>query len=189
MNKPSAHSGRAEALPPFAALERVAQRLQSNGITYALGASGLLHAHGFVARVGDWDLTTDAPLEDVRRVFQDVPHEFCGNSGILTDHKLRLEDGDVELIIHMSLAVEGGDVHVPTFVRGTWRGIPLGSLEAWAVAYAIMDRPERTETAFAALLARGADPEALAAMLAQPLPEALAERLRDLPPRYPEPLD
>ena len=174
---------RLEALPPFDALERVAARLREHGMTFALGASGLLHAHGLVARVGDWDLTTDAPLEDVRRAFAGVPHEFCGNSGIHTDHKLRLENGDVELIVHMSLAVEGGDVHIPTIVHGAWRGMPLGSLEAWAVAYSIMERPERTETAFAALLSRGADPSAIGAMRAQPLPVALDERLGELPIR------
>jgi hypothetical protein len=61
--------------------------------------------------------------------------------------------------------------------------MPLGSLEAWAVAYSIMDRPERTETAFAALLGRGADAAAIAMMRAQPLPAALDERLADLPLR------
>jgi hypothetical protein len=174
---------RLEALPPFDALERVAARLRDHGFEFALGASALLHAHGLVARVGDWDLTTDAPLDEVRRAFDEVPHEFCGNSGIHTDHKLRLEGGDVELIVRMSLAVESGDVHIPTIVQGTWRGMPLGSLEAWAVAYSIMGRPERTETAFAALLSRGADPSAIGRLRTQPLPPELDERLAELPVR------
>jgi hypothetical protein len=176
-------AGRESALPPFAALEKVAARLEKHGFTYALGASGLLHAHGLVARVGDWDVTTDAPLDDVRAAFEGVPHEFCGNSGIHTDHKLRLEQGDVELIVRMSLGLPAGEIRIPTLVHGEWRGVPLGSLEAWAVAYALMDRPERTETAFAALLARGADREAVLAMRAQPLPLALDDRLADLPIR------
>jgi hypothetical protein len=177
----SGEARRAAPLPPFEALERVAARLRERGIPFALGASGLLYALGLVDRDGDRDLTPDAPLNAVRNAFDDVPHEFCGNSGIHTDHKLRLEGGEVELIVRMSLAVPGGEVFIVTLERGTWRGVPLGSLEAWAVAYALMGREARAKTAFDALEDRGADAADVAAMRAQPLPPELDARLRDLP--------
>lgn len=40
------------------------------GVRCALGGSGLLLSLGLVDRVGDWDLTTDAPLERVEAALQ-----------------------------------------------------------------------------------------------------------------------
>ena len=60
-------------------------------------------------------------------------------------------------------------------------GIPLGSPEAWAVAYALLGRDGKLERLMRWLAARGADPGVIARLRAEPLPPALAARLESLP--------
>lgn len=177
-------------LPPLEPLRAVLARLAAAGVPHALGGSGLLASLGLVERVNDWDVTCDADLEPLAAIFADVPHERFGNSGCHADHKLTLEGGAIELIVRFAFFVPGGIVRIPTIVTGEWQGLPVGSPEGWAVAYALMGelegaqrRIERADTLFALLASRGADREAVAALLAQPLPAALATRLERLPAR------
>jgi hypothetical protein len=171
----------APKLPPFAPLAEASRRLAAAGIVHALGASGLLHAHGLVDHVGDWDVTVEAERAVVEPLFADLAPRFVGSSGVHADSKLVLHDGVVELILHFAFVVPGGIARVPTIVDGEWQGIPLAALEAWAAAYTLLDRPARADLVFARLAARGTRAAALARVLAEPLPPALGERLRALP--------
>ena len=120
-------------------------RLATAGVPAVLGGSGLLAAHGLVDHVGDWDITTEGEVAAIAALFADRPHEICGNSGIHADHKVRLAGGVVEIIC--GFAIRSGDavVRIPTLVSARAEGIPLGSPEAWAVAYALLGRVEKSE--------------------------------------------
>lgn len=178
----------APTLPPLEPLLGVLARLRAAGVPHALGGSGLLAALGLVGHVNDWDITCDADLDALAALFADAPHERFGNSGCHADHKLNLEGGGIELIARFAFFVPLGVVRIPTRVTTRWRELPVGSPEGWAVAYALMGelenaprRTERAELLFAHLAAHGADAEAVAFLLAQPLPAALAARLTNLP--------
>ncbi len=178
--------------PPLPPLHAALARLVAAGIPHALGASGLLAANGLADVVHDWDVTCEADLDTLRRVFADVPHETYGNSGCHADHKLNLESNGIELIANFAFFVDGGVVRIPTLVSGTWNGVPLGSLEGWAVAYSLMgaleggpkqaQRAARGEMLFTHLAAHGADRASVAALLSQPLPAPMRARLESLPP-------
>jgi hypothetical protein len=177
-------------LPPIEPLRAVIARLESARVPHALGGSGLLAGLGLADDVNDWDVTCEADLDTLAGVFADRPHERFGNSGCHADHKLNLEGGGIELIARFAFFVPGGIVRIPTIVTGTWRGLPLGSPEGWAVAYALMGELEssprrtvRAQALFAHLATTGADADAVRGLLAQPLPEALARRLAALPVR------
>ena len=148
---------------------------------HALGASGLLYAHGLADHARDWDVTVEADRVDVEPLFTDLAPRFVGSSGVHADSKLVLHGGVVELILRFAFVVPGGVVRVPTLVDGTWQGIPLGALEAWAAAYTLLGRSEKAERVFARLAQRGARPAALDAVLSEPLPKDLAARLAALP--------
>lgn len=167
--------------PPLEPLLEVADILRQGGVEFALGGSGLLHALGLAATVGDWDLTTDAEPGMIYRIFEGRPQERHGPSGVHADAKLRLCGGAVELIIGMGFRTPAGICRVPTLVAGAWRSVPLASAEAWAVAYSLLGRDEKAERLFAHLRERGADRPAVARLLCEPLPAALAARLRALP--------
>jgi hypothetical protein len=176
--------------PPIEPLHRALARLEAAGIPHALGASGLCASLGLVERVNDWDVTCDADLDTLAGVFADEPHERFGNSGCHADHKLNLEGGGIELIARFAFFVPGGIVRILTRITGRWRGVPVGSPEGWAVAYALMGeledsarRRERAELLFAHLASAGADAEAVRLLLAEPLPATLASRLAALPAR------
>jgi hypothetical protein len=166
--------------PPITPLLEVADRLRQASVEFALGGSGLLHALGLAERVGDWDVTTDAEPNMIARIFESVPHEHFGPSGVHADAKLQLHGGLVELIIGMAFHAPGGICRVPTMPRGEWRGVPLASPEAWAVAYSLLGREAKADALFGHLGARGADPQAIARLLHEPLPHALAARLAAL---------
>jgi hypothetical protein len=167
--------------PPLEPLLEVADILRQGGVEFALGGSGLLHALGLAGTVGDWDLTTDAEPGMIYRMFEGRPQERHGPSGVHADEKLRLCGGAVELIMGMGFLTPAGICRVPTLVAGSWRGVPLASPEAWAVAYSLLGRGEKADRLFARLRERGADARAVARLLSEPLPPVLAARLRALP--------
>src|SRR5262249_32258464 len=137
--------------PPLAPLRMILARLEGAGLAHALGASGLLAAHGLLDRVNDWDVTVDADLETIAFACAGLTFSRHGNSGCHADHKLTFEAQRVELIARFAFFVPGGVVEIPTRVTGRWQGIPLGSPTAWAAAYALMgeleDAPRRRERA------------------------------------------
>lgn len=171
--------------PPIEPLLEVASILRRAGVGFALGGSGLLRALGLAESVGDWDLTTDADLDMVCRILRGFPQERFGPSGIHADHKLRLRSGAVELIVGMAIRAGGAVCRIPTVPRGEWRGVPLASPETWAVAYSLLGRDEKADLLFGRLRALGCDPAVVARLLREPLPAALAGRLREAagPPR------
>jgi len=174
------------SLPPLEHLAEVGRRLDAAGITWTLGGSAMLHALGLAEHVRDWDVTTDRSVDEVHAALRDLDPSLHGNSGIHADHKVVCFDASVEVICRFAFfRPDGGDViRIPTMVSGSWNGYPVGSPEAWAVAYALMivENPERMEkaaTLFAWVQKRG-DRSRVQAMLQQPLPEELERLLRGM---------
>jgi hypothetical protein len=168
-------------LPPLAPLLEVHARLERAGVAHALGASALLHAHALWDHVGDWDVNVEADHDVLAPLFADLSPVRFGSSGIHADSKLQLFDAQVEVIVRMAIVAEGRVVRIPTLPRSSWQGVPVGSPEVWAVAYALLGRAEKSALLFRALEANGAEAEAVERMLAEPVPEPLRARLRALP--------
>lgn len=166
--------------PPLDPLRDVIARLEAHGIVCALGGSGLLAALRLADSVRDWDLTTDAPIEAVRAALAGVDSTWKGGDDVHADQKLMLAGGLVEVIVGFAFHDGGRVVRIPTIVTGRRDGVPLGSPEAWAVAYALLGREAKSERLFARLEERGADGAVLDRMLVEPLPAALAARLAAL---------
>lgn len=177
----------APATPPIEPLIELLARLERANLRHALGASGLLAAHGLVREVNDWDVTVDASIDALAAACAGLPFERFGNGGVHADHKLTFPAERTELIADFAFFTAGGVVRIPVTVTGRWRGIPLGSPTAWAAAYALMGeledsarRRERAELLFEWLRARPRENQILAALLAQPVTESLRARLRAL---------
>jgi hypothetical protein len=167
--------------PPLDYVRRVLDRLAGARIPHALGGSALLASLGLAARVHDWDVTADADIDPLVELLRDFAGERFDSSGVHADHKLTLFGGEVEVIARFALRSDAGVFHVPLRVSGAWRGLPIASPEAWAVAYALMGRDAKAEALFECLARQGANAKAVEAILAQPLPEAIARRLDTLP--------
>ena len=171
--------------PPIEPLREILAMLERAGLPHAIGASGLLMALGLVDRVNDWDVTVDADVETLAATVSGRAFTRHGNSGGHADHKLTFDAEKVELISHFAFFVPDGVVRIPTVVTGTWQGLPIGSPAAWAAAYAIMAgqendarRAERAERLFDWLAMAPQPDPGLDLVLAEPLPESIAERLR-----------
>ena len=171
--------------PPIEPLHQVVGALERGGLVCALGGSGLLAALGLAIEVNDWDLTTDAPPERVREALRGFATVWCGSSGIHADQKLMLPAQRVECIIGFAFHSEAGVTRIPTQVASRWRDVPVGSPESWAAAYALLGREAKALLLFDWLERQGAEAARVAALLSQPLPGSLAERLRALPVRRP----
>jgi len=167
--------------PPLEPLRDAVARLEARGLACALGGSGLLAALRLADAVRDWDLTTDAPIEAVRDALAGVASTWKGSDEVHADQKLMLAGGLVEVIVGFAFHVGGRVVRIPTVVAGRRGGVPIGSVEAWAAAYALLGREAKSERLFARLEERGADPAVLDRLLAEPLPDSLARRLSALP--------
>jgi hypothetical protein len=173
------------ATPPLAPLREVLATLDRAELPHAIGASGLLMALGLVDRVNDWDVTVEADVDTLAGLFPGRDFTRHGNSGGHADHKLTFAAEKIELIARFAFFVPGGIVRVPTVVTRTWQGVPIGSPAAWAAAYAIMAdqendarRAARAELLFEWIARSDAPDAGLAAILAEPLPDAIGERLR-----------
>ena len=174
-------------LPPLEPLREVARRLDTAEIQWALGGSALMHALGLVDVVRDWDLTVDISQDAAHDALRDLTPTLHDNFGIHADHKVVCFDGTVEVICQFAFfRPHGGSgvIRIPTIVTGMWNGFPIGSPEAWAVAYALMigEKPGRAEKADALFTwaREHGDAQRLAIMLAEPVPEEIAARLREL---------
>jgi hypothetical protein len=180
-------------LPPIEPLRRITELLDAAGIEWGVGASGLLASLGLVDRVNDWDVQVEAEPDVVRALFTGLSYEFHGHGGCHADWKLAFAQQRTEVIPRFAFFAPAGIVHVRLSVSRHWRGLPIASPEGWACAYWLMGefdvpalrarRAARAEMLFAHLERVGADPARTAAMLAEPLPEPLAIRLRALLPR------
>ncbi|HTK31630.1 MAG TPA: hypothetical protein VL332_06670 [Candidatus Saccharimonadaceae bacterium] len=169
------------AHPPLDTLRDVIARLERASIACALGGSAVLARISLTREIHDWDVTADADLDTLAAVLAEYPAERFGSSGVHADHKLTLIGGEVEVIARFAFKVEGGVVRIPTFVAERVADLPLASPVAWAAAYTLLGREAKADALFGALTKRGADREVVDALLAQPLPQPLAERLRGLP--------
>ncbi len=177
--------------PAMGPLLEVVKSLESAGVVCALGGSGLLASLDLVNVVNDWDLSCDVDPAVVHPKLARRAPVLYGNSGCHADHKLTMAAERVEVICRFAFAVPGGVVRIPTHVTRRWRGVPMGSPEGWAVAYALMGlydepahrarRSERSEMLLGWLAANGADGARLDELLWQPLPADVAAKLRALP--------
>lgn len=164
-------------------LVRLLDRLHAAGVEAALGGSGLLYAHGLVAQVNDWDLTTDAAPDQVREALAGLPYaDKTGGREFATRARLVVQtDGrEIDLICQAAMRTDGGITRFPTIITGEFQGIPLGSMEVWAAFYWLMGRMPKAELALAHLRRHGADGARLARMLREPLPAALRAALEAL---------
>ena len=178
-------------LPPLAPLRSLAARLDTAGIAWAVGGSGLLASLGLVSEVNDWDVQVEADPEKLQWLFASVPHSFHGHGGCHADWKLAFEAERTELIPRFAFYAPESIVTVPLRVSGHWRGLPIASPEGWACAYWLMGqydaptlrvrRTERAELLFAWLTEHGANATRVEELLSEPLPRPLAARLAGLP--------
>jgi hypothetical protein len=169
--------------PPRAPLHVAVERLERAGFTVALGGSGLLAALGLGTEVRDWDLTVDVPARVLWQHVDDWQPVYAGSSGIHADEKLMFPDRALEFICNFAFTTPAGLVRIPTIVSARVDGVPLGSPEAWAVAYALLERPEKSQALLAHLTVTGADPGTLQALFRSPLPPDIALALATLPQR------
>lgn len=163
--------------PELAPLRKVVGALQRAGVTCALGGSGLVVALGLDHHARDWDVTTDAPLEQVLAALDSFPARREGPQGIHADHKLILEDGRIEVIVGFAIRSGEAVVHLPTRVTREFEGIPIGSPVVWAVAYTLLGRAAKATLLFDWLDRNGADRESLNRLREEPLPPELERRL------------
>jgi hypothetical protein len=177
-------------LPPIEPLRAITAHLEAAGIEWGVGASGLLASLGLVDRVNDWDVQVEADPDAVRALFPDLAYTFHGHGGCHADWKLAFEEARIEVIPRFAFFAPAGIVRIRLSVSRHWRGLPIASPEGWACAYWLMgayDEPSlrarraaRAEMLFAHLQSTGADRAQITSLLAEPLPEPLAARLRAL---------
>lgn len=178
--------------PPLGPLRSIVQELQSSGLQPTLGGSGLLRAHGLVEAVHDWDVLVDVDRLGVEAILQAAGFSYADGRAAAggryaSSARLLIEiDGEgVDLIVEFAIWPDGVSpdsrpVRIPSLPAGTWNGIPLGSLEAWLVAYRLMRRPGKPDRIHEHLAVCGVNRDHLARMLAEPLPDAIKTELEQL---------
>ena len=152
----------------------VVEQLRRNGVVVALGGSGLLKSLGLVEGVRDWDLTSDAPWEQVEPALAglDWRPAPCGDGPFASQYRIAIAAGDkeIDLMGEFAIRTEAGVVALPTVVCSQWQGLPVGSPEVWAVAYRLMERHAKADLLSGWLRENGARVEMVERLLREPLP-------------------
>lgn len=136
-------------MPPLRAVRQVVAALEQRRLVVAVGGSGLLAALGLVERVGDWDLTTDAPTPLVSESLSGTGLPFrtatVRDGAFGTRERFVVEGGDHEIDVLVGFALSDGDrlVPLPTRVTRRWQGLPIGDPEVWLRAYRLLGRDEK----------------------------------------------
>jgi hypothetical protein len=168
------------------AAKRVGAALTAAGITWALGGSAVLIAHGLRDQPpSDWDLTTDVHPEQVMAALAGLPasqNPQTGDGIYATEARI-IALPKIDLMVRFAIRTEVGTVHLPTIVSTTWEGLPVGAPEVWAVAYRLMGRPAKADLLSGWLWGRGADPAVKSVLLAQLLPPAIRSEVESWPER------
>ncbi|MDR6225804.1 hypothetical protein [Desmospora profundinema] len=175
-----------DKIPSIPFLKRVSKVMEEADLVHALGGSGLLYALGIQKRVNDWDLTTEASLNEVKDALsaQGILYERR-EGGTLFASSFRLVilggEGEMDLIGGFAIQSDAGVCRIPTVSRFHWNGIPVGSPEVWAVAYALMGRRNQADSLFRYVTEVGADRGMIEFLLQQPLPTDVYRRVRKWP--------
>lgn len=136
------------AHPPLRVVQAVFADLAARG-RVVLGGSGLLHALSLVDAVGDWDLVTDVPPEQVARLLaaRGLTAERLGGDvpGFATAALFRVDAGDHQIDVLVDFAIRAGGAVTAIEPRPwrTWQGMTLARPEDWAMAYELMGRAEK----------------------------------------------
>lgn len=167
---------------PIEPMVEVTSALDKANIEYALGGSGLLYSLGLVDSVRDWDLTTEAPLDDVLAA---LSHLYClpapcGDYPFASSYRLSIhaEEPHIDLFGSFTIQTEAGLCRLPAIPTTQWHGITVGSPEVWFVAYSLMNRNEKAEKLLSYLQDNGANQEIINLLLHEPLPTSLRVVLR-----------
>jgi hypothetical protein len=137
-----------ENVPSLEALKDLSSRLKKANIKHALGGSGLLYYLGLTDTVNDWDITTDAPIEKVTPLLSDLKYEIINPSGIYDSKylcKIKCDNASIDLIGEFAIKAGTKIFRLPTLVTADWDGIPIGSPAAWAKAYELMGRHDKSK--------------------------------------------
>ncbi|NOU92009.1 hypothetical protein GC093_02000 [Paenibacillus sp. LMG 31456] len=160
------------------------KQLDGSGISYASGGSGLLYSLGLTNQVHDWDLTTDDPYEDVAAALHgwSWTQSSSGDHPFASSYRIHVADQrlPIDMIGQFAIHSQYGICRLPALSSFEWQGIPMGSPEIWAVAYALMNRKPKADMLFSYLQQHNANQDILQLLLAEPLPDFLRSKLLSL---------
>lgn len=136
------------SIPSFEALELISKRFVENKIIHALGGSGLLFALGVIEKVKDWDIATEAPLENVIEALKGLESKIIPNNELFKSQyliKVAIGNTEIDNIGYFSIKKSNGASHiVPVKNFKDWNGIPLADPYEWLLAYKLMGREDMT---------------------------------------------
>lgn len=133
-------------MPDFVDLQELSKQLSGAGIVHALGGSGLISYLGLPIAVNDWDITTDASIQDVESALQGmhfvkVEQEGAYKSAYLL--KIKLNQSEADVIGRFAILDNEEIITIQTIVTDYWESVPIGSLKEWLKAYRAMGNLER----------------------------------------------
>ena len=136
-------------------LSKIAKKLNSKQITWALGASAMLYLNGIVEEFHDVDLmVTEKHIEKAMSLLSELGNlqERSPNPQYKTKYFLEytIDEVDVDVMAGFVIVKDGktypmefDESHIERTVTVNGEQIPLQSLADWHHYYQLMDRPQK----------------------------------------------
>lgn len=156
-------------------LYRVTKPLKQCGVSFSVGGSGLLYAHGLVDSVNDWDITTDHPFSDIVGALKAENWSLKPKTETFdSEYVVLLPEFNTEIIGSFRIITATGVCEIPSFISSWWdEDIPIASPEAWLVAYRLMCRDDKANLLHQFIETNGVNRDIARHMLNQPLSPSL----------------
>jgi hypothetical protein len=129
-------------------LKIVVQSLKQSQIPFVIGGSGLLFLLGLRKNIGDWDIMTDAPLEDLQKCLSSYdPEELGPKSPFISRYLLRFVVNGIKFDIIGGFAIETANsiLKIPAIQGGTIEGLPLADAKLWVQVYDALGEKKKSE--------------------------------------------
>ncbi|MET3698639.1 hypothetical protein SAMN05877753_104126 [Bacillus oleivorans] len=165
---------------------KLIEDLQSSGLSYSIGGSGLLNSLGFSVQMGDWDVFVDGEKNKVMDALKnwEIEERTVDSHPLFkSEFLLGVKDAEskpIEIIGYFKIKTEEGLIPLPSVVHHRWENLNIGHPVIWFVAYSLMGRIEKASILRQYLVNHPPNDEWIEFYLRMPIPEELKRILLDL---------
>ncbi len=130
------------------ALDIFCETMQKHNIHFSIGGSGLLYFLGLAPDCADWDILTEADLEEIKAAFYDKELYITGaNRPFASSYlvKLTILGIEFDIIGNFAIYTNNGIQSFPSNPKSNLCKYPISDPKQWIEVYRLLNRPYKND--------------------------------------------